>query len=69
MQVGTVTRQNILIADDDLELCELMSAYLEGEGFVVAEIDLAKADEARAKIPALTHDRPFSSRVHAQAAE
>ncbi|MBL6941186.1 MAG: carbon-nitrogen hydrolase family protein, partial [Rhodospirillales bacterium] len=26
-------------------------------GFIIADIDLAKVDEARSKIPALTHDR------------
>lgn len=31
-----MTKQNILIADDDLELCELLSSYLEGEGFAVS---------------------------------
>lgn len=48
---------------------EVLADGGEGEGFVVEEIDLAKADEVRAKIPALTHDRPFSSHVRAQAAE
>lgn len=41
----------------------------DGEGFVVAEIDLAEADAARARIPALQHDRAFSLPSHAQAAE
>ena len=33
----------------------------EDTGFVTAEIDPAKGTEARAKIPALTHDRPFDA--------
>ena len=32
----------------------------DGEGVVLAEIDPAKVAEARAKIPALTHDRPIT---------
>ncbi|MDA0239097.1 MAG: carbon-nitrogen hydrolase family protein [Proteobacteria bacterium] len=32
----------------------------EDVGFITAEIDLAEVAEARRKIPALTHDRPFS---------
>ncbi len=32
----------------------------EGPGFVMAEVDPAKVDEARRMIPALVHDRPFS---------
>ncbi len=31
----------------------------EGPGFVMAEVDPAKVDEARRMIPALGHDRPF----------
>ncbi len=31
----------------------------DGAGFVIAEIDPSLADEARRKIPSLTHDRPF----------
>lgn len=33
----------------------------EAVGFVTAEIDPAKVAEARRKIPALTHDRPFET--------
>jgi len=32
----------------------------EDPGIVVAEIDPAKVTEARARVPALTHDRPFT---------
>lgn len=32
----------------------------EGPGFVMAEVDTAKVDEARGMIPALRHDRPFT---------
>lgn len=32
----------------------------EGPGFVIAEVDLAEADKARAMIAALRHDRDFS---------
>ncbi len=41
----------------------------EGEGFVVAEIDLARVAEARGRIPSLTHDRPFALGSRAVAAE
>ena len=43
----------------------------DGEGVVLAEIDPAKVAEARAKIPALTHDRPITPEapVSAVAAE
>ena len=43
----------------------------DGEGVVLAEIDPAKVAEARAKIPALTHDRPITPEapVSAMAAE
>ena len=41
----------------------------DGEGFVVAEIDLAEVDAARRRIPALTHDRPFNLAGRAEAAE
>lgn len=48
---------------------EVLADGGEGEGFVVAEIDLAAADAARSRIPSLQHDRAFSLPVHAQAAE
>jgi deaminated glutathione amidase len=32
----------------------------EETGFIIADIDLARVDEARSKIPALTHDRDVS---------
>jgi predicted amidohydrolase len=32
----------------------------EDEGFIVADIDMGEVDTARARIPALTHDRPFT---------
>jgi len=39
------------------------SAHFDGdndeEDVVIAEIDPAKVDEARAKVPALCHDRPY----------
>jgi len=31
----------------------------EDTGIVLAEIDLSAVDKARAKVPSLTHDRPF----------
>jgi len=40
---------------------EVLADGGEGEGFVIAEIDPAKAEAARARIPALSHDRPFTS--------
>jgi len=41
----------------------------EGEGFVVADIDLALVAAARGRIPSLTHDRPFALSRRAEAAE
>lgn len=38
----------------------LADAGGDAPGFAVCEIDLAKADEARAMVPSLTHDRDFS---------
>lgn len=32
----------------------------ETEGVIVAEIDLARVDQVRRRLPALTHDRPFT---------
>lgn len=32
----------------------------DGAGYVMAEVDLAKVEEARRMIPALRHDRPFA---------
>ncbi len=40
---------------------EVLADGGEDTGFVTAEIDPAKVAEARAKIPALTHDRPFDA--------
>ena len=31
----------------------------EDIGFIIAEVDLTKVDEARNKIPAMRHDRDF----------
>lgn len=39
---------------------EVLADGGESEGVVVAEIDPAKSAEARRRIPALQHDRPFS---------
>ena len=38
---------------------EVLADGGEAPGFVIAEIDLAKVDEARAMVPALYHDRQF----------
>ena len=40
----------------------------DGEGIALAEIDPAKVDRARVKIPALDHDRPISPETPADAA-
>ncbi len=40
---------------------EVLADAGEGEGFAIAEIDLTKVADARQRIPALTHDRVFSS--------
>ena len=48
---------------------EVLADGGDGEGFIVAEIDLAEADAARARVPALKHDRSFTLPRHAQAAE
>lgn len=39
------------------------------EGFIIADIDIAEVDKARSRIPALTHDRPYTLVEPAQAAE
>ena len=39
------------------------------EGIIIADIDLALAAEARSRIPALTHDRPYNLTRRAEAAE
>ena len=41
----------------------------DGEGIVVADIDLALVAETRARIPSLLHDRPFTIAAQAAAAE
>lgn len=38
---------------------EVLADAGEAVGFVVADLDLARVAEARAMVPALTHDRPF----------
>ena len=38
---------------------EVLADGGEDPGFIIAEIDLAKVDEARCMVPALTHDRPI----------
>jgi predicted amidohydrolase len=39
---------------------EVLADGGENEGIILAEIDLAKLRASRAKIPAITHDRPFA---------
>jgi len=39
---------------------EVLADGGDATGFVIADIDPANVDKARSKIPALTHDRPFS---------
>ncbi|MBV8186333.1 MAG: carbon-nitrogen hydrolase family protein [Alphaproteobacteria bacterium] len=46
----------------------LADAGAEKAGFVVAEIDLAKVDEARRMVPSLTHDRAYAPPVLHKAA-
>jgi len=41
----------------------------DAEGFIIADIDMSEVDTARNRIPALSHDRPFSLTEPAQAAE
>ncbi|MGE0722908.1 MAG: carbon-nitrogen hydrolase family protein [Alphaproteobacteria bacterium] len=40
---------------------EVLADGGEEGGFVIAEIDPAKVDEARRMVPSLTHDRPFGA--------
>ena len=40
---------------------EVLADGGEGEGFIVADIDPDQADAARARIPALSHDRAFAA--------
>lgn len=35
---GAVARQRVLVIDDDVELCHLLSQYLAGEGFAVESV-------------------------------
>ncbi|MEM7652233.1 MAG: nitrilase-related carbon-nitrogen hydrolase, partial [Pseudomonadota bacterium] len=39
---------------------EVLADAGQDVGFVMAEIDPAKVDEARGMVPALTHDRDFT---------
>lgn len=39
---------------------EIMADALEQPGWVMAEIDTAKVEDARRKVPCLEHDRPFA---------
>lgn len=39
----------------------LADGHADEEDVVIAEIDMAKVAEARAKVPALQHDRPYST--------
>jgi deaminated glutathione amidase len=39
---------------------EILAEAEEGPGMIIAEIDPAKATEARNAVPSLTHDRPFA---------
>ncbi len=39
---------------------EILAEAVDGTGFVLAEIDPAKAAEARRAVPSLGHDRPFA---------
>ncbi len=45
---------------------EILADGGEGEGVVLARIDLAKCDEARRRIPALRHDRAFEAPLAAR---
>jgi len=40
---------------------EVLADGGEEPGFVVADIDMARVDEARDRIPSLAHDRPFAA--------
>jgi predicted amidohydrolase len=42
---------------------EILADAGEDEGFIIADIDPAAVADARRRIPALTHDRPFSVRA------
>jgi deaminated glutathione amidase len=39
---------------------ETLAEAPDGTGFIVAEIDVAKVQEARRAVPSLTHDRPYA---------
>jgi deaminated glutathione amidase len=39
---------------------EILAEAADGTGFILAEIDPAKAAEARRAVPSLSHDRPFA---------
>ncbi len=48
---------------------EVLADGGEDEGFILAEIDPAKSDAARTRIPALRHDRPFAPPSQSAAAQ
>ncbi len=48
---------------------EVLADGGEGEGFTIAEIDPAKAEAARERIPTLRHDRPFATANQRTAAQ
>jgi len=41
----------------------------EGEGFIIADLDLAEVEAARDRVPSLRHDRPIRAGAHPAAAE
>jgi predicted amidohydrolase len=47
---------------------EILADAGEAPGFIMAEVDAAKVEDARRMIPALEHDRPFTgpARLHAE---
>ena len=48
---------------------EVLAEAEDGTGLITARIDLARVAEARAAVPSLTHDRPFTPPQRQRAAE
>jgi two-component system response regulator CpxR len=48
MEIGTVEMNRILVIDDDIDLCELLTDYLTTEGFAVEVVHEGEAGAAQA---------------------
>ena len=51
--------ENLWAFANYLALGEVLAEAGESPGVIVADLDLAKVDEARSMVPSLTHDREY----------